>query len=100
MNPRDIRKARMSWRYRKLRRQRLAMEPLCRLCRDEGRTVAGEELDHIVPVTQDQSRFWELLNPEVTQVLCRRHHEAKSAAEHRRESPERAAWRERLDAMG
>ncbi len=51
------------------------------------------------PVYRDSSRFWELLNPEVAQVICRACHEAKSAAENRSETRERAAWRERLEGM-
>ncbi len=99
MTPAEIRKARTSCRYRKLRRQRLAKDPTCRPCEKAGFTVEAVELDHIVPVYRDSSRFWELLNPEVTQVICRACHEAKSAAENRSETPERAAWRERLEGM-
>lgn len=35
--------------WRRLRRMQLATEPLCRLCRAEGKRVAAEVVDHIIP---------------------------------------------------
>jgi 5-methylcytosine-specific restriction protein A len=64
--------------WRRLRRQVLQAEPLCRICkRDEGRAVPAVVVDHIVPVKQGGS-FWSIGN---LQPLCNRCHEAKSHAE-------------------
>lgn len=52
-----------------LRKRRLRAEPLCRMCMEEGRVAAAEEVDHIVPLhrggtdTDDNCRS-----------LCREHH--------------------------
>lgn len=35
-----------------LRRRRLAAEPLCRICKAEGRTTAATVPDHIVPLAK------------------------------------------------
>ena len=96
MTPGEIRRARRSRRYRRWRRQLLAQgQSLCRLCQDEGRTVAAAELDHIVPAARAPERFWDVTN---VQPVCRAHHEQKTAAEHGpAETPARASWRQRLE---
>jgi 5-methylcytosine-specific restriction endonuclease McrA len=76
--------------WRRLRRQVLQAEPLCRICkRDEGRAVPAVVVDHIVPVKQGGS-FWEIGN---LQPLCNRCHEAKSHAEGSRFFPVRRGAR-------
>lgn len=58
------------------RAQVLSEEPLCRKCLEAGKTVASEEVDHIVPLseggTDDRAN---------KQGLCEPCHAAKSAAE-------------------
>ena len=91
-----FRRLRTSHRYRKLRRAYLDRNPLCARCQSEGRTVAAEEIDHVVPVEVAPDLFWDQTN---WAGLCRACHERKTAGENRRETPERAAWRERLEAL-
>lgn len=60
----------------KLRRLILSEEPLCRICKTEGRISATEIADHIIPLAQggsnDRSNF---------QGLCGECHDAKSTRE-------------------
>lgn len=96
MTPEEVREARSSRSYRKLRRAFLNEHPLCQACVEEGFTVAAVEIDHIVPVSRAPDRFWDTTN---WAGLCRAHHEAKTAAENRQDTPGRVAWRERLESM-
>jgi 5-methylcytosine-specific restriction enzyme A len=64
-------------RWRRVRELHMASEPLCRECAKVGRTVAGELVDHIVPLSQGGSR---LLGSNL-QTLCRACHARKTAAE-------------------
>lgn len=63
-------------RWMRIRDAVLDADPLCALCKAEGRTVAAREVDHIVPLhrggTDDRANL---------QGLCAEHHEAKSAGE-------------------
>ena len=93
LSPEEIRKARRGRTYRKWRRRILAGEPLCRPCRERGYTVAAMELDHLVPVEQAPERFWDEAN---VQPICVECHRARHSNE---ETPEQAAWRERLEAL-
>jgi 5-methylcytosine-specific restriction enzyme A len=54
-------------RWKRLRAQRLAMEPLCRSCEAHGRTTAATVCDHIEPHRGDEAKFFDLMN---TQSLC------------------------------
>ena len=97
MSPAEVRRARVSWHYRNLRRAFLDAHPLCRVCGRGGFTVAAGEIDHVVPVKRAPDRFWDQAN---WQAICRTCHKAKTTAENRRaKSPERAAWRRRLEGM-
>ncbi len=91
-----IRRQRSTGRYQNARRQFLIMNPLCTECAKLGFTVAATELDHIVPVSREPERFWDTSN---WQALCRMCHELKTLDENRprTETPERRAWRQRLD---
>ncbi len=55
-----------------------AENPLCVMCRDEGRTVAAECVDHVTPHRGNVELFWDQSN---WMALCFRHHNAKSAKE-------------------
>ncbi len=61
------------WSWQKLRREVLTGEPLCRLCRAEGRVTAATQVDHIRPKglggTDDRSNL---------QPICDDHHRAKT----------------------
>ncbi len=58
------------------RAQVLLEEPLCRKCLDAGKTVASEEVDHIVPLSEGGTD-----DRPNKQGLCTPCHVAKSAAE-------------------
>jgi 5-methylcytosine-specific restriction protein A len=61
-----------------LRAVHLASEPLCRACRDEGRTTPAREVDHVIPHRGDMRLFTDLTN---LQSLCSPHHASKTARE-------------------
>jgi 5-methylcytosine-specific restriction enzyme A len=61
--------------WRAARRQQLAQEPLCRMCKAEGRIKVAVIADHITPIAKGGDPFGEL------QSLCWSHHSAKSIAE-------------------
>ena len=73
----------------------LREHPLCAGCAAKGVTVAAVELDHVTPAHVDPSLFW---NGDNLQALCSDCHLEKSIRERGgvEESPERAAWRERI----
>lgn len=54
----------------------LADEPFCRACLAEGKYVASDEVDHIVPLSWGGSE-----DRSNKQALCKPHHDAKSLAE-------------------
>ena len=64
-------------RWRRLRKQILMSEPLCRLCAAKGITTAAQMIDHIEPVRQG-GEFFELRN---LQPLCNKCHAIKSGDE-------------------
>ena len=62
-------------RYRRDRRDRVRLDqPLCPVCEAQGYTVAGTEVDHIVPLSQGGS----LMDRANLQHLCVPCHEAKT----------------------
>jgi 5-methylcytosine-specific restriction protein A len=67
-------------RWKRIARQQMRREPLCRMCREEGRTTAATVADHIVPHRGDPFKFWS----GKLQSLCYSHHNAsKKRAEAR-----------------
>lgn len=86
---RDIRRLRSTRRYRRARALYLATKPLCVLCDARGLVVGADELDHIVPVFDVPSQFWDRDN---WQPLCRACHEKKTADENRRYSEAIREW--------
>lgn len=58
------------------RAQVLLEEPLCRTCLEAGKTVASEEVDHIVPLSQGGTDA-----RDNKQGLCTPCHRAKTAGE-------------------
>jgi 5-methylcytosine-specific restriction enzyme A len=57
-------------RWRKRARYQLQIEPLCRMCKSEGRITAASVADHVIPHRGNINSFWlgEL------QSLCTFHH--------------------------
>ncbi len=64
-------------KWRKVRRVVLAEEPLCRICREAGRSTPAADVDHIVP----WRRGGALYALENLQPVCRPCHAAKTARE-------------------
>lgn len=64
--------------WERARLMHLAEHPLCAECDRQGRVVAGEVVDHIIPHRGDQALFWDRAN---WQTLCVRCHGAKTLRE-------------------
>ena len=69
--------------WRRLRRQHLAREPLCRHCLAKGRLTEAQHVDHVTPVKDAPDRRLDASN---LQSLCRSCHSKKTAAENYRGS--------------
>jgi 5-methylcytosine-specific restriction protein A len=65
-------------RWRQLRDSVLKKEPLCRMCDAEGKVVAANEVDHIIPHKGDQALMFDRSN---LQPLCKPCHSRKTATE-------------------
>lgn len=61
------------YRWQKARKLYLMENPLCTMCREEGRYQEAEVVDHIIPHKGNQSLFW---NQSNWQPLCKRHHDS------------------------
>jgi 5-methylcytosine-specific restriction endonuclease McrA len=65
-------------RWRRLRKNHLAANPLCRMCLDDsGRIVQGRQVDHIKPHRGNDALFWN----GALQTLCDTHHSASKQRE-------------------
>ncbi len=62
-------------RWARRRASQLTTEPLCRFCKDEGRTTAAEVADHVIPHRGDERLFFE----GELQSLCKRCHDSTKA---------------------
>lgn len=62
--------------WQALRKAFVQDHPLCRHCEAEGMIVAGQDVDHIIPVRIAPERRLDVTN---CQHLCKRHHSLKSA---------------------
>lgn len=58
----------------------MKLHPLCEKCREQGRFVKAEVVDHIVPHRGDEKLFWDKSN---WQALCKRCHDSKTMTEDR-----------------
>ena len=69
-------------RWRNYRLNFLKLNPLCKLCKDVGKTIASNVVDHINPVSASDSddNFWN--GPH--QALCRSCNNRKSQTDRKR----------------
>lgn len=58
----------------------LRAEPLCRMCRQAGRTTSASVVDHITPHRGDMTLFWDASN---WQSLCKPCHDGAKQREER-----------------
>ena len=66
--------------WRRARLMHLARQPLCQGCLRQGRYVAGNEVDHIVPLAIGGEK----LDPRNLQTLCRMCHQEKTREDRRK----------------
>lgn len=67
--------------WKDIRSQRLAADPLCVTCKEQGRLTPANVVDHVQPHRGTWSLFFSYLN---TQSLCAEHHNAtKQREEHK-----------------
>jgi 5-methylcytosine-specific restriction protein A len=62
-----------TYRWQKLRERHLAGDPLCVMCRKEGRTTIAKICDHREAHRGDPVKFWDAEN---LQSLCKPHHDS------------------------
>lgn len=62
--------------WRRLRRAKLARDPLCVQCERDGITTPAVEVDHIRPLNDGGDHSWGNL-----QSLCKTHHSRKTASD-------------------
>jgi len=60
-------------RWRRLRRQVLSEEPLCRMCQQVGKVTPSDTVDHIREHKGDKALFWDRAN---LQGLCHTCHDS------------------------
>lgn len=64
-------------RWRKARQMYLNRNPLCVMCREEGRLTPATVVDHIKPHRGDKTLFWDEDN---WQSLCKQCHDKKTGS--------------------
>jgi hypothetical protein len=64
-----------SRRWKKRRAEQLKAEPLCWMCREEGKATAATVADHDPPHRGDEQKFWF----GKLRSLCKRHHDSDKA---------------------
>jgi len=65
--------------WKNVRSLQLQLEPLCRRCRKDGKFVAAEVVDHIIPISSGGSE----LEHSNLQSLCKSCHNAKTRSDSR-----------------
>lgn len=68
-------------RWEKARKTYLMRNPLCIMCKREGRVTAATVVDHIIPHKGDTALFWDTENN--WQPLCAPHHDRDKQREER-----------------
>ncbi len=67
-------------RWRKARKIFLKANPLCVICKEEGKLVKATVVDHIIPHRGDKELFWDESN---WQPLCKKCHDKKTMTKDR-----------------
>lgn len=67
-------------RWRRLRAQHLKANPLCVMCKRDGRIHPATEVDHIIKHNSDRALFFD---PNNWQSLCSDHHRGTKARQER-----------------
>lgn len=74
-----------TYRWQQARAGWLRSHPLCVHCERDGRTVAADEVDHIVPHKGNMELFWDAYGERYPGAgwmsLCKHHHSLKTATE-------------------
>lgn len=65
-------------RWRKVRKKKLALDPLCEHCKLRGRTTPATDVDHVVPLNRGGAGY-AMSN---LQSLCRSCHNRKTRSQH------------------
>lgn len=78
-------------RWQQARVAYLRANPLCVMCRQEGRLTAASVVDHVIPHRGDAARFWDADN---WQALCKVHHDGA------KQSSEKGGGERGCDALG
>jgi 5-methylcytosine-specific restriction endonuclease McrA len=65
-------------RWFKTRQRFLRDNPVCVMCRQEGRSTRATVVDHVRPHKGDERLFWDVSN---YQALCKLHHDSVKARE-------------------
>jgi len=65
----------MSKEWRNMREYVLSNEPLCRMCKEEGRLIGATDVDHVRDITERPDLCLEYSN---LQSLCKKHHSQKT----------------------
>lgn len=67
-----------SRKWRRLREYKFSLNPLCEKCLLEGKRVVAEEVDHIIPIFENEDLALEVTN---LQSLCKSCHSSKTATD-------------------
>ena len=67
-------------RWKATRKHQLSIEPLCRMCREDGRYTPATVVDHIEPHKGDIAKFY----GGPFQSLCKLHHDSTKQAQEKR----------------
>src|SRR5690554_5824865 len=60
--------------WKQLRAEQLRQEPLCRMCKEQGRITPATVVDHVKPHKGDRELFFD---PGNLQGLCKAHHDGE-----------------------
>lgn len=69
------------YKWQQARKTFLQVNPLCCMCKQDGRIEAATVVDHIEPHRGDRKLFWDRKN---WQPLCKTHHDSTKAKEEAR----------------
>lgn len=70
-----------SSKWRKLREYKLQIQSLCERCESEDVYKTATDVDHIIPIVQDEGLALDITN---LQSLCKSHHSLKTQKDNKR----------------